>query len=63
MTNQRLERLEKLERAVRKLRNETEEVHGQIRNLLWSEEENNQQLDNEQDNDKARTRGAQGASD
>lgn len=50
MTNQRLERLEKLERAVRKLRNETEEIHGQIRDLLWDEEENNKQL-NDRGND------------
>lgn len=56
MTEQRLEKLKELERAVRKLRNETEEVHGQIRDLLWSEEENNQQLENEQDNDTARTK-------
>lgn len=63
MTKQSLNKLRKLERAVRKLRNDAEEIHGQIRDLLWDEEENNQQLDNEQDNDKARTRGAQGASD
>lgn len=45
MTPQGLNELRKLERAVRKLRNETEEIHGQIRDLLWDEEENNQQLD------------------
>lgn len=43
MTKQGLNELKELERAVRKLRNETEEIHGQIRDLLWDEEENNKQ--------------------
>lgn len=43
MTKQRLERLKKLEREMRKLRNDAEDIHGQIRDLLWSEEEDNQQ--------------------
>lgn len=45
MTPQGLAKLKKLEREMRKLRNETEDIHGQIRDLLWSEEEDNQQLD------------------
>lgn len=36
----KLKELRELEREVRKLRNETEEIHGQIRDLLWNEEEN-----------------------
>lgn len=43
MKKQRLEKLKKLEREMRKLRNEAEDIHGQIRDLLWSEEEDNQQ--------------------
>lgn len=39
MTPQGLAKLKKLEREMRKLRNETEDIHGQIRGLLWSEEE------------------------
>ena len=50
MTKQWLEELRELERAVRKLRNDAEEIHGQIRDLLWDEEENNKQL-NDRDND------------
>lgn len=46
MTEQGLEKLKELEREMRKLRNETEEVHGQLRDLLWNEDESNQQLDN-----------------
>lgn len=42
MRKQGLNELRELERAVRKLRNETEEIHGQIRDLLWNEEENEQ---------------------
>lgn len=63
MTPQGLEKLKELEREMRKLRNETEEVHGQLRDLLWNEEENNQQLDNEQDDDRKRTIEPKGASD
>lgn len=43
MKKQRLEKLKKLEREMRKLRNDAEDIHGQIRDLLWSEEEDNQQ--------------------
>lgn len=43
MTKKSLERLKKLEREMRKLRNDAEDIHGQIRDLLWSEEEDNQQ--------------------
>ena len=43
MTKQRLEELRKLEREMRKLQNDAEDIHGQIRDLLWSEEENSQQ--------------------
>jgi len=43
MTPQGLAKLQKLEREMRKLRNETEDIHGQIRDLLWSEEEDHQQ--------------------
>lgn len=46
MTEQGLEKLKELEREMRKLRNETDEVHGQLRDLLWNEDESNQQLDN-----------------
>lgn len=35
--------IKKLEREMRKLRNGTEDIHGQIRDLPWSEEEDNQQ--------------------
>lgn len=45
MTKQGLEKLKELEREMRKLRNDAEDVHGQIRDLLWTEEEDNQQLD------------------
>lgn len=43
MTKKSLERLKKLEREMRKFRNDAEDIHGQIRDLLWSEEEDNQQ--------------------
>ncbi len=43
MTKKSLEKLQKLEREMRKLRNDAEDIHGQIRDLLWSEEEDNQQ--------------------
>ena len=43
MKKQRLEKLKKLEREMRKLRNDAEDIHGQIRDLLWSDEEDNQQ--------------------
>lgn len=36
-------KLKKLEREMRKLRNDAEDIHGQIRTLLWDEEEENQQ--------------------
>lgn len=42
MTDQRLKTLRELERAIRKLRNEIEEIHGQVRDLTWDEEENEQ---------------------
>lgn len=45
MTKQGLEKLKELEREMRKLRNETEDIHGQIRDLLWSEEEDRQRQD------------------
>ena len=43
MTRDGLNTLKKIEREMRKLRNETEDIHGQIRDLLWSEEEDHQQ--------------------
>lgn len=43
MTRDGLNTLKKIEREMRKLRNETEDIHGQIRDLLWSEEEDRQQ--------------------
>lgn len=43
MTRDGLNTLKDIEREMRKLRNETEDIHGQIRDLLWSEEEDNQQ--------------------
>lgn len=45
MTEQRLEKLKELEREMRKLRNDADEIHSQIRDMLWDEEEDNQQLD------------------
>ena len=47
MTKQGLDKLKELEREMRQLRDETEEVHGQLRDLLWNEDESNQQLDND----------------
>ena len=43
MTPQGLEKLKELEREMRKLRNDAEDIHSQIRDLLWDEEEDNQQ--------------------
>ena len=44
MTEQGLNKLRELERAVRKFRNDAEDIHGQIRDLLWNEGEDNEQL-------------------
>lgn len=45
MTEQGLEKIKELEREMRKLRNDAEDIHSQIRDLLWDEEEDSQQLD------------------